>query len=123
MIERLKRRRDFVAASKGRKTGSRAFLLEALRREDDAPARFGFTVSKRTAKSAVERNRIRRRLREATRLTAPEHARPGQDYVLVGRRAALTETFAGLKCALAAALTEASGDARHGRRTRGQRPT
>ncbi|HEX9906642.1 MAG TPA: ribonuclease P protein component [Propylenella sp.] len=123
MIERLKKRRDFLAASKGRKTGSRAFLLETRRREDDAPARFGFTVSKRTAKAAVERNRIRRRLREATRLAAPEHARPGHDYVLVGRRAALTEPFPDLTCALAAALTEASGDARQGRRTRAQRPT
>ena len=68
MIERLKKRRDFLAAAKGSKAARRAFVLEARERGDDGPARFGFTVTKRTAKKAVERNRIRRRLREAVRL-------------------------------------------------------
>jgi ribonuclease P protein component len=104
MIERLKKRRDFVAAAKGPKAARRAFVLETRRREDDGPARFGFTISKRTAKKAVERNRIRRRLKEAVRLAAPGRARPGCDYVLVGRRAALTESFAALEAELAGAL-------------------
>ena len=88
MIERLKKRRDFLAAAKGSKAARRAFVLEARKRGDDGPPRFGFTVTKRTAKKAVERNRIRRRLREAARLAA-ENAPAGHDYVLVGRRAAL----------------------------------
>ena len=40
--------------------------------------------------NAVERNRIRRRLREVVRLSPPSHMRPGHDYVLIGRRAALS---------------------------------
>ena len=106
MVERLlKKRREFLAAAKGHKTARRAFVLEALKREDAGPARFGFTVSKRVAKKAVERNRIRRRLKEAVRLAA-ESARPGHDYVLVGRHAALTEPFAELKATLAEALRQ-----------------
>ena len=108
MIGRLKKRRDFLAAAKGRKAARRAFVLEARRRDDDGPPRFGFTVSKRVAKKAVERNRIRRRLKEAVRLTAPGRARPGCDYVVVGRRSALNEDFAALEAELAAALAEAS---------------
>ncbi len=61
---------------------------------------------------AVERNRIRRRLREAVRLAGAENARPGHDYVLVGRRGALTEPFTDLTSALADAMRRDSGDGR-----------
>jgi ribonuclease P protein component len=112
MPERLKKRRDFLAAAKGQKAARRAFVLEAVRRRDKDEtglARLGFTVSKRTAKSAVERNRIRRRLREAARLETEDAWRPGHDYVLVGRRSALTQPFAELRSALGEALAEAAG--------------
>jgi ribonuclease P protein component len=109
MVERLKKRRDFLAAAKGDKTARRAFVLETLRREDAGPPRFGFTVSKRTAKKAVERNRIRRRLKEAIRL-AEDQARPGHDYVVVGRQAALKEPFAALRSSLSEALRQTKLD-------------
>lgn len=54
--------------------------------------RFGFTVTKKVG-NAVERNRIRRRLREVVRLAAGTRTRAGHDYVLVGRRAALKLPF------------------------------
>lgn len=54
--------------------------------------RFGFTVSKKVG-NAVERNRIRRRLREMVRLAAENQTWTGHDYVLVGRRAALKLPF------------------------------
>jgi ribonuclease P protein component len=108
VLQRLKNRRDFLAAARGAKVPARAFVLEARRREDEGPARFGFTVSKRTAAKAVERNRIRRRLRESVRLVAPEHARPGHDYVLVGRRSALTAPFADIRADVADALERAA---------------
>ncbi|SEQ60326.1 ribonuclease P protein component [Faunimonas pinastri] len=104
-MQRLKKRREFLAAAKGRKASRRAFVLESRFRDDDQPPRFGFTVTKRTAKKAVERNRIRRRLREAVRLVAPACAREGYDHVLVGRRGALTLGFADLTADLAGALT------------------
>jgi ribonuclease P protein component len=105
MFERLRTRREFLAVAKGHRKAARAFVLEAVRRVGDGGApRFGFTVSKRVAAKAVERNRIRRRLREAVRLSGAAHARPGHDYVLVGRRAALTAPFRDLTSALADAM-------------------
>ena len=108
MIERLKKRRDFLAAQKGRKAVRRAFALESLKRDDEGAPRFGFTVSKRVSKSAVERNRIRRRLKEAVRLASAQAAAPGHDYVLVGRRTALDEPFGKLSRDVASALEQTS---------------
>ena len=118
MIGRLKRRREFLAAAKGAKVSRRSLVVERVRRGDEGPARFGFTVSKRVAKKAVERNRIRRRLKEAVRLHGL-HAAPGYDYVLVGRRGALSVDFASLGAELAGALREAPRP--HGARTRSLR--
>ena len=54
--------------------------------------RVGFTVSKKVG-NAVERNRVRRRLREVVRLAPQAGMRPGYDYVLIGRRSALELPF------------------------------
>ena len=70
-----------------------AFVLQARKRTDDGPVRFGFTVSKKVG-NAVERNRVRRRLREIVRLSEKNRMQSGHDYVLVGRRAALKLPFA-----------------------------
>lgn len=43
--------------------------------------------------SAVVRNRIRRRLREAARVVFPENAAPGFDYVAIARPAAFAADF------------------------------
>jgi ribonuclease P protein component len=67
-------------------------VLQARRRDDAGPARVGFTVSKKVG-TAVERNRVRRRLKEAVRRSASQHMRRGHDYVIVGRRTALTVNF------------------------------
>jgi ribonuclease P protein component len=114
VIGRLKKRRDFLAAAQGSKAARRAFVLEVRERGDDGPPRFGFTVTKRVAKKAVERNRIRRRLREAVRLDAAD-AQGGHDYVLVGRRKALTEPFTDLKATLGQALRQAADFPNSGR--------
>ena len=103
-MERLKFRRDFLAAARGRKISRRAFTLQARDRGDDGPARIGFTVTRRTAKKAVERNRIRRRLKEGCRDVDNAHYRTGTDYVVVGRRPALTIPYGELKAELVTAL-------------------
>ena len=92
-MERLRQRADFLAAATGVKAPAAAFVLQARRRDDDGPVRIGFTVSKKVG-TAVERNRVRRRLREIVRLSPAARLRPGHDYVLVGRRAALDLPFA-----------------------------
>lgn len=103
---RLKSRPDFLAVQKGLRLRGPFFQLELLDRNspDEAP-RVGFTVTRRHG-NAVERNRIRRRLRETVRLTEGVSFRPGHDYVLVARREALTAPFDALGKALAARVSE-----------------
>lgn len=91
---RLKKRAEFLTAAKGVRIPRRGFVLQAVRRqpEDPGPARVGFTVTKKVG-NAVVRNRIKRRLRELARLHGPNLMADGQDYVLIGRRAALYLDF------------------------------
>ena len=91
-MQRLRQRRDFLAAATGAKAPVSGFVLQALNRREDGPVRVGFTVSRKVG-TAVERNRVRRRLREVVRLSQPERMRAGYDYVLIGRRAALNLPF------------------------------
>jgi ribonuclease P protein component len=110
-MERLRLRADFVAAAAGAKAPAAAFVLQARRRDDEGPARFGFTVSKKVG-NAVERNRVRRRLKEMVRLSAVGPMRVGFDYVLIGRRAALALPFERLVGDFAMALKRVHGGRR-----------
>ena len=94
-VERLRKRADFLDAATGPRAPAAAFVLQTRARPDTGPPRVGFTVSKKVG-NAVERNRARRRLREIVRLSDAARLRPGNDYVLVGRRAALKAPFARL---------------------------
>jgi ribonuclease P protein component len=91
-MQRLRHRADFVAAATGVKVPTTAFVLQARKRADDGPVRVGFTVSRKIG-TAVERNRVRRRLKEIVRLSAATSLYCGHDYVLIGRRAALSLPF------------------------------
>jgi len=91
-METLKNRADFKAVAGGKRVSREGFVLQALSVGKDEPARFGFTVTKKVG-NAVVRNRIRRRLREAVRLAGAAEAAAGTNYVIVGRRAALTLEF------------------------------
>jgi ribonuclease P protein component len=102
-MERMRHRSDFLAAAAGAKTSGSAFTLQTRRREDEGPARVGFTVSKKVG-NAVERNRVRRRLREIVRLAPARRLQAGHDYVLVGRRAALALPFPRMAAELDGAL-------------------
>jgi ribonuclease P protein component len=94
-MQRLRHRADFLATAAAVKVSTKAFIVQMRDRRDGEPARIGFTVSKKVG-NAVERNRVRRRLREIVRHASEEAARPGHDYVLVGRRAGLSAPFGGL---------------------------
>ena len=78
-------------------------MVQSRRRDDDGPIRVGFTVTKKNG-TATERNRIRRRLRELVKRLDVITMRPHSDYVLVGRRAALTRDFATMLDDLRSAL-------------------
>ena len=101
--ERLKRRRDFLAAATGASVSTPGFVVQERRRGDAGPARVGFTVSRKVG-GAVERNRLRRQLRELVRLSATTSLHAGSDYVVIGRRAGLEIPFGKLTVDFAGAL-------------------
>ena len=94
-MDRLRQRADFLAVANGARASTTAFVVQSRRRDDDGPIRMGFTVTKKNG-TATERNRIRRRLRELAKRLPPVSLQPHSDYVLVGRRAALTSDFANM---------------------------
>jgi len=104
--ERLTTSAEFQALfQRGRRIDRPALIV--LWREATEPTRVGFAVS-RQVKNAVQRNRARRRLREAYR--ASRDAAPAQaKMVIVGRPAALKAPFAVLTDQLRAALGSIPG--------------
>ena len=91
-IERLKKRPDFLACAQAAHCARGAVLIQARERDTEPVARVGFTATKRIG-GAVERNRAKRRLREAARLLLPELASPGFDYVFVARGGVTTRPW------------------------------
>jgi ribonuclease P protein component len=83
---RLSRSRDFDAVyRKGTSVSTRYVVLYSFAREDDAGGapRLGLAVSRKVG-GAVERNRLKRRLRTAFDELEPT-LDEGRDYVLVAR--------------------------------------
>jgi ribonuclease P protein component len=82
---RLRAKRDFDAAySRGRRTGNALFGVTTCRNEQGP--RLGLAVAVRVAGSSVERNRIRRIIRESFRLH--QHELPALDIVVSARNPA-----------------------------------
>ena len=95
-IDRLQRRSDFLRLNKdGRKWVAKGLILLVCENGREE-SRFGLTVTRRLSKSAVVRNRIKRRLRAAAYDILPE-ARKGMDYVLIGRPETATRLYADLQ--------------------------
>jgi ribonuclease P protein component len=83
---RLSRSRDFDTVYRhGRSVSTRFLVLYWFPRDDDGEPRLGIAVPKGSG-TAVDRNRVKRRLRESwrARLSAIP---PGRDYVLIARPA------------------------------------
>lgn len=116
-IATLKVRSEFLAVRGGLRASCGSFLIEGRKRAqtERAPAadasRIGFTVTKKLGK-AVDRNRIRRRLKAAVAAHAKAHLEPGFDYVIVARNLALSRPFQELVTDLTRTL-----DKLHGRQT------
>ncbi|MBI3439731.1 MAG: ribonuclease P protein component [Proteobacteria bacterium] len=85
VIERLRKRAQFLAVRNGARAARTTVLVEAKRRSAVGPVGLGLTATKKIG-GAVVRNRARRRLREAARRLLPLHGLAGVDYVLVARQ-------------------------------------
>lgn len=84
-LDRLKKRSDFLRVQKaGTKWVSKTVIVQVAKTEDNARC-YGITVTKHVSKSAVVRNRIKRRLRAACADVLPGLLKEGVDVVLIGR--------------------------------------
>lgn len=82
-VERIRVRRDFLAANSGTRVPMPPFIL-LVKPTSLGVSRAGFTVTKRVG-NAVARNRAKRRLREVARLSMPELAIPSADHIFIAR--------------------------------------
>ncbi|MCB9076678.1 MAG: ribonuclease P protein component [Anaerolineaceae bacterium] len=81
---RLRRSSDFHRVRQVGKSYASSLMVLAFLQNELAYSRFGFVVSKRLG-NAVQRNRIKRRLREAIRLRLPQ-IKSGFDVVIIARK-------------------------------------
>jgi len=107
-LSRLKRRPEFLRVAATRRKWVASGLIVQIRprpagEADTQGPRVGFTVSRKVG-NAVQRNRVRRRLKAAAREVMTEHAPPGTDFVIIGRKVSLTRSFPALVGDLTTAL-------------------
>jgi ribonuclease P protein component len=119
---RLSRSAEFERVYRqGRSTGNRYLVLYAFANPSASGPRLGLSVSRKVG-GAVERNRIKRLLREGFAKFEPE-LDPTQDVVVVARPTALDlaqrEGLAGLEASLGE-LIEKAGLRRGGRTVAGE---
>ena len=112
-LEVMKTRPQFLATARGARQAMPGLVVQSRDRGDDDPVvHVGFTCSKKVG-NAVVRNRAKRRLRAAARAVMPGTARPGWDYVLIGRAGATVDMpFDQLTGNLTRALAKLHGDAK-----------
>lgn len=102
-ISSLKQRADFLRLNKSKsKWIARTIIVQTAPRTHSQAAdphalQCGITVTKRVFKSAVKRNRIKRRLRALAQDILTQRADPTHDYVFIGRDTTLTAPFSDLK--------------------------
>ena len=96
-LDRLLKRSDFLRVNaQARKWVSKSMIVLTLP-NDLGRKRVGVTVTKKLEKTAVGRNRMKRRLRAVSADVIPKYAKNGMDYVLIGREGTATRDYADLE--------------------------
>ena len=93
---RLRRKSEFLQAQRQGKSWAHPLLILRALPSDQELSRFGFLVSGRIGK-AVERNKVKRRLREIVRR---EPVKNGWDVVFIARSAIVQATFQEMQAAV-----------------------
>ena len=94
-LETIKSSRDFQNAKNGLFYRSTSFLLQAIQNNRKDVTRVGYTVSKQNG-NAVNRNRIKRRLKSVSNLIFEKHGKKNWDYVIIGKKNTLIVDFKSL---------------------------
>ena len=92
--QRLRRRADFQRLREDGRSRAHPLLVIRVAPNGLPHTRYGVVVSKRVAPKAVDRNRLRRRLREVLRRNP---ATPGWDILLIARGSAAHASFDDLR--------------------------
>lgn len=95
-INRLKKTKEIEQVFKKGKGHKEGFLFLKIAKNNLNASRFAFIVSRKVAKKAVLRNKIKRRLRELVGARLPE-IKKGFDGVLVAQKNIESQNFKELK--------------------------
>jgi ribonuclease P protein component len=98
--ERLTKTKDFTSVRRCGRSWSNRSLVLIVRPNNRNVSRFGFSVSKRVG-IAVERNRIKRRLRAIAGFT---QVQSGWDLVLIARKYANSSNYTNLRNSMTSLL-------------------
>ncbi len=90
-------------AKAGERYVTPAFIIQMVRRDPEAPFRYGITASRKVG-GAVKRNRAKRRIRALLNQTLSQKGHPGFDYVVIAREEVLRRNFALMEQELEKAL-------------------
>ena len=109
-LKGIKKRKDFqYITGTSLRAVSRAFVLVArpfpAENSQDNGIYFGITASRKLG-GAVQRNRVKRRLREAIRQVLLQHGNAGWGYVFIGRQGCADISFEKLITDMQRALGE-----------------
>ncbi len=105
---RLRKKKDFERVMKDKQSRalSVSFLTGRFLGNGSASSRIGFVVSKKVSRKAVQRNKAKRRLREAGRFLFNQ-IKPGFDVIIFTRPEIIESDFSGIKQTLEALLKKA----------------
>ena len=102
----MKKRADFLRLNKSKtKWVSGSVIVQtapnhrvdAQMQDQEPTTHYGITITKKIFKSAVQRNRVKRRLRAAAQEIMAPLALTTQDYVLIGRKSTLSASYDTIK--------------------------